>query len=806
MPISTTPDLLRELADLYRRIAELEERGGLRPGGGAPEGFASTGALPSGVHEALGELSDDVVAIMSPNGEVLYVNGAAERFFGYRPEEVVGKNAWTFVHGEDLPRLAAARSAPLDRGIPVEVRVRCANGTVRRTEFTALPWPASAPRFVVARWSEGAAERTRDAREGEGRRVVGQLRRAATLARVSQLALGLPEVADVLAAAVALGPGAVELSAGAYLEPDDAGLRVRAEAGFPPGTRERVVPVVLTLAGLAWVSGAPAHVQDLQRDGRVADALLEEGGFACAMAVPVRGKDRAHGVLLAAGREPRHLDREEIHFLETLSNVLATSIDGRAAQERLAARERLAQAVFEHAREGLAIVDDVGRVTDVNAAGARILGVSREALRGHRPAELVRTDLDLSAAVSGGQTGEASVTTSVGPRAIEVERIPGIRPGATLAVLRDVTERKEMLARLALADRLISAGTLAGGVAHELKTPLAYVSSNLQFLEEALRQGEDPQGSEVAEALKDAIDGTGRLKRIVDDLRTFVRTPGTDAGPADLSAVLRSCVGMTWNEIQARGRFERALEPVPMVVGNSARLAQVFVNLLVNAAQAIPEGHPHANLIRLSARLLGPDRVAVEVTDTGVGIPPAVLPRIFEPFFTTKGPGVGTGLGLSICRSIVEGLGGVIEVESEPGRGSTFRVVLPVAKAAARAPGAEPSLARARVLVVEEALEAGERLREFIGEEHEVTLASPSQARDRVAQGERFDAVLARAQELRAELIRHDPRLADRVVLLGGTGADEEPGAQGGEPPVGAGELRDALARVLSASRQGGKG
>jgi signal transduction histidine kinase len=106
--------------------------------------------------------------------------------------------------------------------------------------------------------------------------------------------------------------------------------------------------------------------------------------------------------------------------------------------------------------------------------------------------------------------------------------------------------------------------------------------------------------------------------------------------------------------------------------------------------QAIPEGAPQSNVIRLSARVLGPDRVAVEVSDTGAGIPPAVLPHIFEPFFTTKGPGVGTGLGLSICRSIVEGLGGVIEVQSEPGRGSRFRVVLPVARDAPSSSGQEP--------------------------------------------------------------------------------------------------------------------
>jgi PAS domain S-box-containing protein len=688
MPLSTTPELLRELAELYRRISELQERAGLLPGAGAPQGAAGRpGELAAGVHEALGELSEDVVAVLTPSGDILYVNSAAERLFGYRPDEVVGKNAWTFVHGEDLPAVAAARSTPLDDGIPLEVRVRCADGTLRWTELAARPWPAQDPLYVVARWRESGSHRGSQQPADEARRLAGQLRRAAALARISQLALGLPQISDVLAAAAALAPGALELDAGAYLEPDDGGLRVRAEGGFPAGTRDRTIPLVITLAGLAWAGSAPSRVANLQRDGRLSDPLLESGRFASAVAVPVHGKDRAHGVLLAAGRVPRHLDAEEVHFLETVANVVATSLDGRAAQERLAGRERLAQAMFEHAREGLAIVDDQGRIVEVNEAAARILGVSRDALRGRRPSELVRTDLDLASAAGEERSGEASVTTQVGPRTVEVERIPGIRPGAAMAVLRDVTERKDMLARLALADRLISAGTLAGGVAHELKTPLAYVTANLQFLEQVLRDRGGPE-QEVREALKDAIEGTARLKRIVDDLRTFVRTPGADAGPADVEAVLRSCVGMTWAEIQARARLERSVERLPPVIGNPARLAQVFVNLLVNAVQAIPAGAAESNVIRLTARVLGSDRVAVEVSDSGAGITPAVLPHIFEPFFTTKGPGVGTGLGLSICRSIVEGLGGVIEVQSEPGRGSTFRVILPVAQAAVEQPGA----------------------------------------------------------------------------------------------------------------------
>ena len=125
----------------------------------------------------------------------------------------------------------------------------------------------------------------------------------------------------------------------------------------------------MTLAGLARAGSAPAHSADVLRDGRLADSLLAAAGASAALAVPVRGKERGHGVLLVAGRTPRHFTQDEIHFLETVANVVATSVDARAAQEALRGRERLARAVFDHARDGLAIVDRDGRCLDANAAG-----------------------------------------------------------------------------------------------------------------------------------------------------------------------------------------------------------------------------------------------------------------------------------------------------------------------------------------------------------------------------------------------------------------------------------------------------
>jgi PAS domain S-box-containing protein len=806
MVLTTTPELLRELATLYKRIAELEQAGGLRPGEGAPAAQqpAAPAALEEGLHAPVAELSEAAIAVLTPTAEILYISPGIERLLGYRPEEVVGRNAWTLVHDEDLASVASARSAPLDDGIPIEVRSRCRDGSYLLTQFTARPWPAEAPRFIVARFraSSGAEPAPEDAA-----RLTAEYRRAAALARVSQLALGLPEAGDVLDAAVALAPAALGLPLGAYLEPCEGGLRVRAETGFPAGVRGRTVPTVMTLAGLAHAGGAPASAFDLPRDGRLADPLLEAAGATCALAVPVRGNERVHGVLVAAGRKVRHFDPEEVHFLETVGNVLATAMDGRAAQEALRGRERLARAVFEHARDGLAVVDEEGRCTELNAAAERILGVSFEALRGRRPADVIPTALDLTPRARP-HRGEATVATPSGPRGLEWEVIPGILPGVALAVLRDVTERREMLARLALADRLISVGTLAAGVAHELSSPLGYLSTNLNYLSRALREAPVPAAQDALEALDESVEGAGRLRAIVDDLRTFVRTPESDAGPADLEAVLRSCVGMAWSQIRYRARLEREVGPLPLVAGNPARLAQVFVNLLVNAAQAVGEGDAQSNVIRLAAQALPDGRVAVEVTDSGAGISAAVLPHIFEPFFTTKPANVGTGLGLSICRSIVQGLGGTIEVKSQPGRGSTFRVALPVAEA--------PAPGRRRLLLVCGEQQEVNALRAALAAEHEVVVFGGARiALERLEQGERFDAVLCdvaiperAAVELHAELLRLEPALAERLVFLAGPSLAEDvrrelvaTRAPILGKPLSVEALRATLARLFAAER-----
>jgi signal transduction histidine kinase len=236
-----------------------------------------------------------------------------------------------------------------------------------------------------------------------------------------------------------------------------------------------------------------------------------------------------------------------------------------------------------------------------------------------------------------------------------------------------------------MADRLATVGTLSAGVAHEINNPLAYTLANLTFVRDALARLPDTlSGIDLAElraSVAEASEGAERVRRIVKDMKTLSRMDGERIGAVDVEAALDASVNMAIHELRHRAQVVKDYGRVPLVRCNEARLVQVFLNLLVNAAHAIAGNAPERNEVRLATCVDGRGRIAVEISDTGMGIPEEVLPRIFDPFFTTKPVGVGTGLGLSICHSMIAAMGGEIEVASKVGVGTRFLILLPAADA-----------------------------------------------------------------------------------------------------------------------------
>ncbi len=365
----------------------------------------------------------------------------------------------------------------------------------------------------------------------------------------------------------------------------------------------------------------------------------------------------------------------------------------------------------------------------------------------------------------------------------------------TVGVSRDLTDRKRMEAQLRLADRMVSVGTLAAGVAHEINNPLSFVMSNLDLVAEELRAQADvvtaPPMGELLELINEARDGAERVRTIVRGLKTFSRADEERRRPLEVAAVIELSINMAWNEIRHRARLVKDFGTAPLVEADETRLAQVFINLLVNAAQALPEGNADTNQIRILVSTDSAGRAIVEIHDTGAGIPPASLQHIFDPFFTTKHIGEGTGLGLSICQGIVTGLGGEITVESALGVGTTFRVALPPARApeATTVDHAPAALVpaggrRGRVLVVDDDVMVGKALARALARDHDVEFVSEGRlALERIRAGERFDVFFCdlmmpalTGMDIHRELAKIAPDQLDRMVLI--TGGTFTPGAR----------------------------
>jgi signal transduction histidine kinase len=242
-------------------------------------------------------------------------------------------------------------------------------------------------------------------------------------------------------------------------------------------------------------------------------------------------------------------------------------------------------------------------------------------------------------------------------------------------------QQRELRDQILVSERLASVGFLVAGIAHEINNPLSAVIANQEYVRSELTRlgGAGQEVKDALGALDDAILSTSLIRQVVRDLHTFSRTDSEDLEILDPRAVLESALRMTWYEIRDRARLTRDLRPAPRVRANLARMSQVFLNLLINAAQSIKPGRPDSNEIRAITRTDEHDNFVAEIHDTGSGIAPEHMPFIFDPFFTTKPPGTGTGLGLAVSHRLVARYGGTISVTTKVGKGSVFSVTLPPA-------------------------------------------------------------------------------------------------------------------------------
>lgn len=365
--------------------------------------------------------------------------------------------------------------------------------------------------------------------------------------------------------------------------------------------------------------------------------------------------------------------------------------------------------------------------------------------------------------------------------------------GGTAAIEEARAEIRELQRRLSeaeeriKADRTARVGTLAAGMAHEINNPLAYILANVGFVTEELPNimrslpgggvAVLPRVQEIVRALADAREGAERIRQIVYELKAFARAEDDLRLPIDVRAPLEAACHLAEAEAGRRAEFVKRIVAVPLVVASESRLRQMFVYLLMNAVQALDGAKGERREITVKTFLSTLGEVGIEVTDSGAGIPSALLPRVFDPFFSLRPPAASAGFGLATCESIAHAYGGSITVTSELGRGTTFRVLLP-AHLGSPLTSLAPlgPVARGRVLVVDDELAVVDSIRRVLGRDHDVTVAvRPIDALDALARGEDFDLILCDVMmpemgglELYAKITATRPDIIPRLVFMTG--------------------------------------
>jgi len=488
------------------------------------------------------------------------------------------------------------------------------------------------------------------------------------------------------------------LPAAVILTPEPPGnrLTIRASHGMPV-EMGRIFEADGTISGRAFqrqtavqaVIGdehAPAATTDLGRRYNLTNAV----------AVPLRVRDQTVGVLAAGRSDGRPFDDSEIRLLQTLCAHAAAAIDAARLLARVTESEAKYRTIVENAQAAVIVVDAYRQVIFWNRGAQRLFGWTAAEVEGHhvefvypedRRADVVQHILP-ALQREGVWSGEFPLLRKNGEvftGFLNLSRVFDARGQVicTLGILSDITERVRLREQLVQAQKMETLGALAGGIAHDFNNLLTAILGSANLLEDDLAKNSEPYEAAVS-IEKAARRGTD----LVAQLMGLSRRQPTRSEPVDLNQVVGEAVGLARRTFRSHIDLTTRLEPhLRTVRGDPSQMHQVLMNLLVNARDAIGRDGGSITVATRNVELdgngsLGPafrpgPGVMVTVADTGAGITPQDQDRIFEPFYTSKGEGEGTGLGLSTAYAIVNRHGGRMTFESEPGHGTTFRVLLP---------------------------------------------------------------------------------------------------------------------------------
>jgi two-component system NtrC family sensor kinase len=550
-------------------------------------------------------------------------------------------------------------------------------------------------------------------------------------------------------------------------------------------------------AGLIARSTAREHLELIRNSGAEPTVIAKGFEAAAAAAVPLRSHGIVIGTLVITDPREGVFVPEDIRLLSTLATHAAVVIANARFFEMVRRAKEQWETAFDALSEGIAVVDDEGRVKRSNRALAELLNTPLQNVVGTPLGEALlgkpHALQDLLAATRRGERPAPLVARSERLKRtvrVNVAHIPGAATEQSIVVMvEDVTEQQALETQLVQSEKLAAVGQLVSGVAHELNNPLTSIAGLSEFLLEQKELGKKDRGH-----LQVIQEQAERASRIVRNLLTFARKGGAERVPVDLNDVIRRTLSLTSYDLKLKDiQVERELSgALPDVFGDRHGLQQVVLNLVTNAAHAVAE-NPRERPREITVSTWFDGQVHLRVADTGPGIPDEIAQSVFTPFFTTKEPGKGTGLGLSITYSIVESHGGQITLEPRNSRdgkggGAAFRVDLPPAPADAARPALTPvhgtpavtgSPATKRTILLVDADPAVQRTIKalFARDGHDVEVAGdPQHGLDLALRGG-FDLVITDARAmapgkrgtlLAEELVSRMPALRDRIIVATG--------------------------------------
>jgi two-component system, cell cycle sensor histidine kinase and response regulator CckA len=526
-------------------------------------------------------------------------------------------------------------------------------------------------------------------------------RQQAAVAKLGQLALADTDLYVLMDEAVALITQSLEVEYSKVLEmlPDKSNLLLRAGIGWQS---ELVGDGIVnggsdSQAGYTLLSSEPVIVYDLREDTRFSGPpLLQEHGVVSGISVIIQGQKQPFGILGAHTTRCREFTQDDIHFLQAIANVLATTIERRWAEQKI--REQAA--LLDITTDAIIVCTLEQQILFWNQGAERLYGFSPVEAIKKNANKLFRQEISpqLEEAEKivveyGSWQGELRKLTRSGKEVIVASRLILMRdeaeqPKSILIIDTDITEKKQLEAQFLRAQRLESLGTLASGIAHDLNNILTPIMSSAQMLALKLPNLD----ARYKPLLKILEQNSRRGADLVKQILTFARGSEGRGVSLQLEYLLLEIEQIINSTFPKSIKLTKSLPTQSLwtIVADPTQMHQVLMNLCVNARDAMPEGGTlyiyaenlfiDENFAKMNLDAHVGYYVVITISDTGFGIPPLILDRIFEPFFTTKESGKGTGLGLTTAIGIVKNHGGFINVESEVGKGTTFQVYLPAVK------------------------------------------------------------------------------------------------------------------------------